>query len=120
MVGLAINIPLMSLAIALGFGYEVPSFIIYSKFAFYFALTQLAAAGAPGCGILLMIPLLETYLNFTPDMSGLIVAIYILFDAAETSANILGNSLLAIVVSKIFGSSICARINYYDTKNFIN
>ena len=34
-------------------------------------------------------------------MSGLITIIYILFDAAETSANILGNSVLSIAISKV-------------------
>lgn len=47
-----------------------------------------------------MIPLLENYLGFTGEMSALIITIYILFDAAETSANILGNSALVITVSK--------------------
>jgi len=34
-------------------------------------------------------------------MSALIVAIYILFDATETSANVIGNSALAVVFSKL-------------------
>jgi Na+/H+-dicarboxylate symporter len=34
-------------------------------------------------------------------MSALIVAIYILFDATETSANVIGNSALAVVLSKL-------------------
>ena len=102
MIGLAINIPLMALSILLNFGYELPTFIAYSTFAFYFVLTQFAGAGAPGCGILLMIPLLESYFGFTGEMSAFIIALYILFDAAETSANVLGNSVLVIIVSKIY------------------
>lgn len=101
MIGLAINIPLMALSILSGFGHSFPSFLVYSVFAFYFVLAQFAAAGAPGCGILLMIPLLEKYLGFTNEMSGLITIIYILFDAAETGANILGNSVLSIAISKL-------------------
>jgi Na+/H+-dicarboxylate symporter len=102
MIGLAINIPIMALSILLGFGYGLPAFTVYCTFAFYFILTQFAGAGAPGCGILLMIPLLEAYLGFTREMSALIIVLYVLFDAAETSANVLGNSALVIVVSKIY------------------
>ena len=74
----------------------------FTWFAFYFVLMQFAAAGAPGCGILLMIPLLENYLGFTGEMSALITTLYILFDSAETSANVLGNSVLVIMISKIY------------------
>lgn len=102
MIGLAINIPIMALSILLGFGHELPFFAVYCTFAFYFILTQFAGAGGPGCGILLMIPLLETYLGFTREMSALIIVLYILFDAAETSANVLGNSALVIIISKIY------------------
>lgn len=101
MIGLAINIPMIALAIMINYGYSFPPLATYAIFAFHFALMQFAAAGAPGCGILLMIPVLETYLHFTHEMSGLIVAIYILFDAAETGANVLGNSALTLAMSKI-------------------
>lgn len=101
MIGLAINIPIMALIILLSYGYELPIFTIYLIFSFHFALMQFAAAGAPGCGVLLMLPLLEKYLGFTDEMSALIVAIYILFDATETSANVIGNSALVVVLSKI-------------------
>ena len=100
-IGLAINIPLIALSMLLSFGYELPSFDIYLEFAFYFILAQFGIAAAPGCGILLMVPLLESYLGFTNDMSALIVTIYILFDPAETSTNILGNSALVIFLSKL-------------------
>jgi len=102
MIGLAINIPIMALSILLSFGYELPTLVTYCTFAFHFVFTQFAGAGVPGCGILLMIPLLETYLGFTGEMSALIIILYVLFDAAETSANVLGNSALVIVISKIY------------------
>jgi Na+/H+-dicarboxylate symporter len=99
-IGLAINIPLIALSILSNFDFKLPDFITYSEFAFYFVLAQFGVAAIPGCGILLMIPLLEKYLGFTDNMSALITAIYILFDPAETSTNILGNSALAILLSK--------------------
>jgi len=114
MIGLAINIPMMALSILLSYGYALPTFTIYLIFAFNFALMQFAAAGAPGCGVLLMLPLLEKYLGFTNEMSALIVAIYILFDATETSANVIGNSLLAVALSKI---AKLLKLSYYTSSN---
>lgn len=99
-IGLAINIPLIALSILSNSGFSLPAFTTYSEFAFYFVLMQFGIAAAPGCGILLMIPLLEKYFGFTDNMSALIAAIYILFDPAETSTNILGNSVLTIALLK--------------------
>jgi len=102
MIGLGINIPLMALTFSLGSHHELPSFLAYNEFALYFTLMQFAVAATPGCGILLMLPLLETYFNFTGETSALITALYILFDSIETSINILGNSVLVIIISKIY------------------
>ncbi len=120
MVGLAINIPMIALSMLLGFGYELPTFGTYSIFALYFVLTQFAGAGVPGCGILLMIPLLETYLGFTNEMSALIIIIYVLFDATETSANVLGNSVLVIAISKIYKALNSKCTKYMELRKNIN
>jgi len=99
-IGLAINIPLIALSILSNVSLSLPDFSTYSEFAFYFMLAQFGVAAAPGGGILLMIPLLEKYLGFTDNMSAFITAVYILFDPAETSTNILGNSALTIGLLK--------------------
>lgn len=100
-IGLAINIPLLALYILLNFANSLPSFSTYLEFAAYFVLAQFSVAAVPGCGVLLMIPLLETYLGFTNEMSALLIVIYVLFDPLETSANVLGNSIIIILLSQI-------------------
>lgn len=100
-IGLAIGIPLIALTILSDFGHAYPSFSTYSKFALFFVITQLAIAAVPGSGILIMIPLLETHLGFTSEMSALIAALYILFDPIETVANTLGNSAFAIILHNL-------------------
>lgn len=102
LIGLAINIPLMALTLLTNFKLEFPSFTLYAQFALDFIVSQLAIAAAPGCGIIVMIPLLESYFGFTGEMSAFIIALYILFDAIETSANVVGNSILTIIMSKIY------------------
>jgi len=102
LIGVSIAIPLMAICILLNFGYQFPSLSVYFVFALYFVIAQFAIAAVPGGGILVMLPLLETHLGFSADMSALITALYILFDPAVTITNVLGNSALVIIVSKIF------------------
>lgn len=49
-----------------------------------------------------MIPILEKYLGFTPEMLSLITALYILFDPIITSANVLGNGAFAQLFEKVY------------------
>ncbi len=101
-VGVAIAIPMMAMCILSTFGYGMPSLAVYCKFAFYFIFAQFAVAGVPGGAILVMLPLLESHFGFSAEMCGLITALYILFDPAVTLTNVLGNSALVIIVSRLF------------------
>jgi len=105
LIGVSIAIPFMALAILSSFGYEFPKFTFFSRFAFDFVLAQFSIAAVPGGGIYVMLPLLEEHFAFSAEMSGLITALYILFDPFVTVANVLGNSGLVIMISKIFGKS---------------
>lgn len=102
MVGVAIAVPLMAFSILASFGFELPSFGSYCSFALYFILAQFAVAAVPGGGILVMLPILETHLGFSGEMSALITTLYILFDPFVTVTNVLGNSALAILIAKAF------------------
>jgi len=110
MVGVGIAIPLMAFCILAGFGYELPTFSAYCSFALYFVLAQFAVAAVPGGAILVMLPILETHLGFSGEMSALITALYILFDPFVTVTNVLGNSALVIMISKGF-SRFRANVN---------
>lgn len=103
MIGVGIAIPLMAFSILASFGYEFISFTTYCSFALYFILAQFSVAAVPGGAILAMLPVLETHLGFSGEMSALITTLYILFDPFVTVANVLGNSALAIMISKALG-----------------
>lgn len=102
MIGNAVTITIMAMAFLLTFGMPFPSFQTMIFFGLSFALAQFAIAAVPGGGILVMIPLLEKYLGFTPEMTSIITALYVLFDAPLTATNIMGNSVFAIFLNKIF------------------
>ena len=57
----------------------------------------------PGGGIIVMLPILESYLGFNSQMLSMITALYILFDPVITCANVLGNGSFAMVIDKLQG-----------------
>lgn len=102
LLGDCIAIPLMAIAIMASFGFEFPSFATFGVFALYVVLARFAAAAVPGGGILVVLPILETHLGFTGEMSALITTLYILFDPVITVTNVLGNNALVILLTKLY------------------
>lgn len=105
LIGDCFAIPIFAFAVLKGFGVEEPSFFAYLMFAVYFVLAKFSVAAIPGGGILVMIPVLESYLGFNAEMLSLITALYILFDPVITGANVLGNGAFAMVVEKLMTPS---------------
>ena len=102
MLGDALGIPLIALSLYAVEYHTMPEFSAYVTFAISYVLAKFAAAGIPGGTIIVMIPVLESSLQFTPEMSGVILMMYILFDPFCTTANIFGNGLFPMVFEKIW------------------
>jgi Na+/H+-dicarboxylate symporter len=102
LVGDSIAVPMIALAIMATFGLSFPDLLTFFIFASYFVIAKFAVAGIPGGGIVVMIPILEKHLGFSPEMAGLITAIYILLDPLNTTANVLGNGAFTILSAKLF------------------
>lgn len=102
MVGDSIAIPILAMAILLNFGFSFPSITEVILFTGAFMLAKFAVPGVPCGTILVMVPILEKYLGFTPEMSAFITSVYILFDTINTVGNVLGNNALAICLSRVF------------------
>jgi len=100
MLGDALGIPVMALSLYVVQYHNMPEFSSYLIFAISYVLAKFAAAGIPGGTIIVMIPVLESSLQFTPEMSGIILMMYILFDPFCTAFNIFGNGLFPIVFEK--------------------
>lgn len=102
LIGDCFAIPILALAILVSFGMGLPSVFDFLIFTVFFVLAKFAVAAIPGGGIIVMIPILEKYLGFTPEMISLITALYILFDPIITSANVFGNGAFAGLFHKVF------------------
>jgi hypothetical protein len=101
LIGDCFAIPIFAFAVMKSFGMQEPSLIAYLTFALYFVLAKFSVAAVPGGGIIVMLPILENTLGFTPEMASLITALYILFDPVITCANVSGNGAFALAMSKI-------------------
>lgn len=110
LIGDCFAIPIFAFAIMKNFGILEPTFFAYLLFALYFVMAKFSVAAIPGGGIIVMLPILESQLGFTAEMSSLITALYILFDPVITCTNILGNGGFALTLSKLPVFSKLAKI----------
>lgn len=101
MLGDTICIPIMALIIMTGFGLPLPSFYQFTVFGLYFVLNKFAGAGIPGGTIMVTLSVLSSVLGFTPDMTGLITTVYMVFDPIATTGNVTANGLFVIFIQKI-------------------
>lgn len=100
--GSALGLTILALATIMAFGHGLPGAGNFFIFAFYYTMAKFAVAGIPGGVIIVVAPLLETYLGFTSEMIGLITAIYILLDPFGTATNVTCNGAFAIIFNKIY------------------
>ncbi|MGL4540450.1 MAG: cation:dicarboxylate symporter family transporter [Candidatus Rhabdochlamydia sp.] len=110
LIGDCFAIPIFAFAIMKNFGIPEPTFFAYLLFALYFVMAKFSVAAIPGGGIIVMLPILESQLGFTAEMSSLITALYILFDPVITCTNILGNGGFTLTLSKLPVFSKLAKI----------
>jgi Na+/H+-dicarboxylate symporter len=102
MIGDSLCIPILAMMTLSAFNQPMPSFETYLLFAATFTWTKFSGAGLPGGTIFVMIPVLESILHFTPEMSALITLLYILIDPIATTGNVVGNNLFVIHFQKAY------------------
>jgi Na+/H+-dicarboxylate symporter len=100
MVGDSITIPILVVTVLLTYHYPFPSLVAYLGFMQLFMLAKFSTPGVPGGSILVILPLLESFFGFTPEMLAFVTTLYILFDPIITTFNVLGNSALVVILSK--------------------
>jgi len=92
------TLAMVTMAIFLGC---LPNFVDYVGFVFYFCTSMFAVSGIPGGGIIVMIPILKSLFGFTNEMISIITALYLLMDPFGTSANVMGDGALVIMVNNV-------------------
>lgn len=102
--GSALGLTMLILATMLTFNMPVPPLEVFIVFAFFYALSKFAVAAVPGGMVIVVAPLLQTYLGFSNEMIGLITAVYMIFDPFGTATNVTCNGGFSIILSRIYNA----------------
>ena len=105
-IGSALDITILAVAVLVTFGHPVPDLAGFITFATLFALFKFAVVTIPGGAMIVVAPILESQLGFTPEMIGLITAMYMLLDPFGTSTNATCNGAFAIIFSRLYKNKI--------------
>ena len=72
-------------------------------FILMLGVTMVAAPGVPGGAVMAALGLLERMLGFGPELTSLMIALYLTQDSFGTACNVTGDGAIAIMVNKIAG-----------------
>jgi len=78
---------------------DIQTLLIY---CLYYCFIKFSSVGVPGGGVLVVLPVLQTYLGLSPELVGLLTTLYILQDSILTASNILGNGAFSILMHRLF------------------
>ncbi len=104
MLGDDLTIVMTAMALLPMFGFPLPDVTSFALFAAAFCVAKLSCVGIPGASVLVILPVLQNFLNFTPEMITVLTTIYVLQDPFGTAANVMGNGAFALVVQRFFST----------------
>lgn len=97
-----LNIALTALSLLIMTCKPLPEFSIFMLFTLHYCMAKFSAVGAPGGGVIVVLPVIQEFLGLSPELAGLLATIYILQDSLMTSSNVMANGALSIMSHKIF------------------
>lgn len=101
MLGDDLTIVMAAMTLMTMFGMPTPDLLTFTYFAGAFCIAKLSCVGIPGASVLVVLPVLQNYLGFSPEMITVLTTIYILQDCFGTAANVMGNGAFALIVQRI-------------------
>jgi len=102
MLGDDLTIVITAMTLLSLFGMPWPDYSTFIFFAFAFSIAKLSCVGVPGASVLVVLPVLQQYLDFNPAMISILTTIYVLQDPFGTAANVMGNGAFAVIIQRIF------------------
>jgi len=96
--------------IYLHFNGHAPDLSVWLPFSVVFVLARFATAAVIGGAIFIMLPIYESYLNFTPEMIAIILAFNVILDPLVTCSNVVANGALCRIFERIW-LAILGRLN---------
>lgn len=102
MLGDDLIILMMALSLLSIFGMPWPDLAVFIPLAFSFSMAKLSCVGIPGASVFVVLPVLQTYLGFSPEMLSILTTLYVLQDPFGTAANVMGNGAFALIIQRVF------------------
>ena len=72
-------------------------------FILMLGVTMVAAPGVPGGAVMAALGLLESMLGFGPELTSLMIALYLTQDSFGTACNVTGDGAISIIINRIAG-----------------
>jgi Na+/H+-dicarboxylate symporters len=104
MLGDDLTIVMTAMTLLSVFGMPWPDLATLVPFVLAFSMAKLSCVGIPGASVLVILPVLQGYLGFTPEMISILTTIYVLQDPFGTAANVMGNGAFALITQRLFRS----------------
>ena len=101
MCGSVIKLTTTAVAVAFMMGAPV-SFPLFLNFVLMLAVATVASPGVMSGVLMASVGLLESMLGFTPEMTALLMAIYLALDGYGPACNVTGDGAIALGVDKFF------------------
>lgn len=101
MLGDDLTIVVTAMALLSMFGMPNPSFGQFVLFAGAFCIAKFSCVGVPSASVLVVLPVLQTFLGFTPEMIAVLTTIYVLQDPFGTAANVMGNGAFTLILQRV-------------------
>jgi len=101
MLGDDLTIVITAMSLLSIFGLPWPSPVQFLPFCLSFSIAKLSCVGVPGASVLVILPVLQQHLGFTPVMISILTTIYTLQDSFGTAANVMGNGAFALIIQRI-------------------
>lgn len=104
MCGSTIKLAVTSYAVAYMCGMDIPV-ALYLNFILLQGVAAVAAPGVMGGVLMASVGLLETVLGFSPEMTALVMTIYLALDGYGPACNVTGDGAVTLIIDKLFGKS---------------
>jgi Na+/H+-dicarboxylate symporter len=101
MLGDDLTIVMAAMALMTMLGMPMPDLMTFTFFVGAFCVAKLSCVGIPGASVLVVLPVLQNYLEFSPEMVTVMTTIYILQDSFGTCANVMGNGAFALIIQRL-------------------
>lgn len=101
LVGDGLSITITAMALLLMSGKSLPTWPIFLIYTLHYCLVKFSAAGVPGGGVIVILPVVRDYLGLDEATTSLLATIYLLQDPILTSANVMGNGAFAMVTHRL-------------------